>query len=623
MSIAFMNNMNISSATMPEFDVTQRISSKPDLTYRERASYGESGFGSLINNETGSANRSSSPYTHSKINPRDNKSNSVGKRTERTNNDHDTNLDTKDNGNADAVSKPEEETRNNKKADTQNYNDKADSTKTDQADSDDHPGLKTGPQNGMGTGALLFNLFEAVVTANADIINADSDLSPVDKDNTKINKGGVDGETGQAENQPGVEAGSQNGLNIGALLFDLINGTDKVNTDKPDGGGTGFRIGSVINKSGAVTKGDAEQSENSPGVSETGNGLKTGDFLSDILGDAVSKHENALKAGDVLSDLLKGPVLKSESSSETSGSVNSESAKVNIAELSPVEAGTEGGLKTGDQMFAKSEMVDKTPVNGRGSEENSIEGRNDENKLKSGDTAHTDLFIHREIVEGGDKKTDAKSNHFNVTQSREDALYLNSPGKDSIRETLIQGMSPEVATHVNAEHSLKGTSFDAAKQVNIDSEVDNVHLVNSSNITREGDKAGESIFSGSTARPAGLHELVDKIVYVVRGNSKLGVAVEHENLGKLNINLSMEKGVVNVHIDATDKVTREYLENNIQQIIDSLSKNGVSVGGFSVALKEHSDNPAKTFTMDNGQKRKISAEPVSVKSRRGLVNIFA
>ena len=593
MSIAFKNDMNISIATMPEFDVMQRISPKPELTYREQPSSCDSGFGSLINNEARSLNRSSSsPDTQSKISPRDNKSNGVNKRSEQTSNDNDIELDTQSNDESDAVSKNAEETGNNKEADTQKNNDNSGLTKTDQADSDNHPELKTGRQNGMETGALLFNLFEAVVTAGTDIINADTDISDIDIENVSNNKTAVNGETGQAENQPGAEAGSENGLKIGALLFDLINGSDKVNTEKADGELSGFQIGSVINKSGA---------EGNSGASLT---------------------ENGLKADNVLSDILKGSVLKSDSS-EISGLVNSESTKVNITELSSADADMEGGLKTGDQMLAKSDTVDKALVDGRGREENSIEGGNEENNLKSGDTEHTDLSIHKEIAEGGDKKTDGKSNHFNAAQSREDAQHLNSPGKDSISETLIKGMGPEAAAHVNAGQSLKDTSPDTAKRVNIDSEVDNVHLINSSNITREGGKTGETIFSGSTARQAGLHELVDKIVYVVKGNSKLGVAVEHEDLGKLNINLSMEKGVVNVHIDASDKVVREYIENNIQEIIDSLSKNGVSVGGFSVALKEHSDNPEKTFAAGNGHKREISAVPASVKSHRGLVNIFA
>jgi len=174
----------------------------------------------------------------------------------------DTELDTQSDGKSGAVSNHAEETENNKKAGIQNYNDNSDLTRADQADSDNHPG-KTGQKNAMRTDALLFNLFEAAVTINTGL-----NLSPVDNDSLLVNKETIHGEAGQSGEQPGVEAGSENGLKTGALLFDLINGSDRVNTDNLSVELSGFRIGQAIND----IKRAAEQSEGNAEVSAAGNG---------------------------------------------------------------------------------------------------------------------------------------------------------------------------------------------------------------------------------------------------------------------------------------------------------------------------------------------------------------
>jgi flagellar hook-length control protein FliK len=105
--------------------------------------------------------------------------------------------------------------------------------------------------------------------------------------------------------------------------------------------------------------------------------------------------------------------------------------------------------------------------------------------------------------------------------------------------------------------------------------------------------------------------------------------VNHEVLGKLNINLNMDKGVLNVHINAAEKVTREFIENNIQHIVDALSKEGVSVGGFSVGLRNRNGYEAQegnVFKMNDEQGSRgiqVLDGKARISAIHGLVSVFA
>jgi len=102
----------------------------------------------------------------------------------------------------------------------------------------------------------------------------------------------------------------------------------------------------------------------------------------------------------------------------------------------------------------------------------------------------------------------------------------------------------------------------------------------------------------------------NKATIISTGN-RLAVSLEPEGLGKLNINLSLDRGMVNAQIQAADPAAKNLLENNMQQIMDTLMKEGLNVGGFSVSLKH-----GETGDM-NGQGSNDFAKP----SREESANI--
>ncbi|MBF0592071.1 MAG: flagellar hook-length control protein FliK [Nitrospirae bacterium] len=138
----------------------------------------------------------------------------------------------------------------------------------------------------------------------------------------------------------------------------------------------------------------------------------------------------------------------------------------------------------------------------------------------------------------------------------------------------------------------------------------------------------------SEARPQKLLQINDTTFSVMRkSDNSIQVRVEPDGIGKLDIGLSVDKGVVSAQISATDPAGKELLEKNLHHILDALAKEGISVGGFSVSLKDRRDGLYKDDS--NGQNAnsaegaavevKGSGEltPVTNYKNNGKINIFA
>ena len=196
----------------------------------------------------------------------------------------------------------------------------------------------------------------------------------------------------------------------------------------------------------------------------------------------------------------------------------------------------------------------------------------------------------------------------------------------TLQDGLLSGNTQNPAYNSGLTHTLKGvsdTTLNSPDSLHSNTTITNAELAQNQAHTMAGSKAGTGLSNANAARTAGFSELLNHVVYVAKGKNRLGVTVNHEEFGKLKINVSMEKGIMNIHVNASDKVVREFLESNVQSIVESLSKDGVNVGGFSVALKDHTDDPEKKFLMDSGLHRQYGPVPAAVHSAEGLVNVFA
>jgi len=124
-------------------------------------------------------------------------------------------------------------------------------------------------------------------------------------------------------------------------------------------------------------------------------------------------------------------------------------------------------------------------------------------------------------------------------------------------------------------------------------------------------------------------EQFDHKVSIVRNGNRLAVQFEPDGLGKLDIDLRLDKGIVNAQIRVSDESTRSLIEGNMRQIMDGLMKEGLSVGGLSVALRENGSGDRQNNGWNGeGQNAQNANEPSPAGevtrslTARGLINIF-
>lgn len=242
---------------------------------------------------------------------------------------------------------------------------------------------------------------------------------------------------------------------------------------------------------------------------------------------------------------------------------------------------------------------------------------NDENILSAGPQK-----VSKEDVDLTDKLPVMKKH---PEQSEDNPVDFASMKHIDNPDELPNKLVFEIAGDKDYANDLKHYQAHTVKTVKVEATSDNTNLLGHSGVTLENGKLTEAAPSVSVVRASGFNQILDDIVYVVKGNSRLGVTIEHDSLGKLNINLSMEKGLLNVHINTSEKMVREFIENNVQYIVDSLAKDGVSISGFSVALKDHREPAEDIFLMNsnNHQEQEVIKEQAQISAVTGLVSVFA
>jgi len=124
-------------------------------------------------------------------------------------------------------------------------------------------------------------------------------------------------------------------------------------------------------------------------------------------------------------------------------------------------------------------------------------------------------------------------------------------------------------------------------------------------------------------------DLIDHAVSTVKDGSRLAVKLEPDGLGKLDINLRLDKGTVSAQIHVSSDVTKNLIENNKQQMMNALVGEGLSVGGFTVSLnhKDAGDGFAESGQGDDQNKNSTSLRVQAVgdagrTGARGMVSIY-
>ncbi len=429
----------------------------------------------------------------------------------------------------------------------------------------EHTTCASGPAKDLHNGALLLKM------ANSNGVKTEEGSVPV-RVNGEFSEG-IKNESGMQEKEVNSEsnAGKDEPVHI-SLCSDASDDTEKDITCLNNVMEEDPVYSLVSNNSAEIKDASGINPENEEG----------GGFIASAPGRTrtESSSENGLKSGDPMnripeqSDALDSNDDMPQEAAEIERHVPSEEAVEAHEPVFDTEA---------DHAVSKRNMVaDRTPENDVS--KNNLRGNSEKPE------ADMDVAVHNEGTDGlPDAMMEDSLNQFNRDEK---------PGNDVMRFA---------RTLNNAATDVSGN---------------NVHPVNAADAANGSARAMANISHSNAAHGAEFQQLMDDIVYIIKSPNRLGVSVEHETLGKLNINVTLEKGLVNVHIHTSDKGVRELIEHNVQQIVDSLDRDGVSVGEFTIALKDNQNREDAFNHVNGGREKELMHAVQEENTARGLVNIF-
>ena len=132
-----------------------------------------------------------------------------------------------------------------------------------------------------------------------------------------------------------------------------------------------------------------------------------------------------------------------------------------------------------------------------------------------------------------------------------------------------------------------------------------------------------------------LQEIIDKARITVKDsrNGSFTVRLFPRDLGNVNISLVLENGVVNGRFLVDNNDAKTMLLANMENLMEELQQSGVSVGEFSVNvrdngerfIREKDENKYKTVPLSGGNKEAVTAAEVydynSVYNHNGSINM--
>jgi flagellar hook-length control protein FliK len=111
-----------------------------------------------------------------------------------------------------------------------------------------------------------------------------------------------------------------------------------------------------------------------------------------------------------------------------------------------------------------------------------------------------------------------------------------------------------------------------------------------------------------------------------KSETSIEVTLAPPGVGKLEIEVVLDKGIVHANITAADPAGREAIARSLPHILDALARDGMSIGGFTVSLKERKgqagDAPARVPLRGTGVRPAGSAVVPTVAASLGRVDLF-
>lgn len=175
----------------------------------------------------------------------------------------------------------------------------------------------------------------------------------------------------------------------------------------------------------------------------------------------------------------------------------------------------------------------------------------------------------------------------NNTLCTEPAAAADAPAEtvpDAAPAAVFEGLEEEVPGHDDAL-PVSGAEADAPEGLLNDGDTTLIsQTVNHQQAAPADSSSGRLQAGAAPVAHRAQHDSFDGHLTLAGNGKQVALTMEPDGLGKVQVNLSLDQGVVNARVLAVDPATRNLLEDHAQDILRALLHEGIAVGGFTVAL---------------------------------------
>lgn len=220
------------------------------------------------------------------------------------------------------------------------------------------------------------------------------------------------------------------------------------------------------------------------------------------------------------------------------------------------------------------------------------------------DSPNIDTDVVKEVsVEGDNNRADSKKVD-TETKTKDVPKENNDESTESTKPQLgLQGLNTSAQTATDEQNLTQ--NFQAVGDVKA--------VLNNSQVNAE-----KSVFS--VRQPIKTADVVNQVmeqakVILGQDKSEMVIQLKPDHLGKLELKVVTEQGIVAAKFIAESQQVKEIIETNMQLLKDSLQKQGISIDGVSVQVRQDNRSESRNQSLSQG---KNSSSGNGVKHTEGV-----
>lgn len=217
----------------------------------------------------------------------------------------------------------------------------------------------------------------------------------------------------------------------------------------------------------------------------------------------------------------------------------------------------------------------------------------------------------------------------NIIDNAYSTKEVNTPNMDLMNgETSNKELKNILESRMQEGISLKdltGYELDIQKENYIFKELTGIEYLRTFLETISKDLIEEIFTQKKNTFPIELNEFLKDNVHFKRvNNSVIRITVSEEVLGIFDIEVTIDKDLINARIVASEPAGKQFFDSNLSNMLEQLLKEGLNIGKFSVYLGRKRSNNIDNNTKENDETIKVinNLNSIITFKQHNLISIF-